>query len=319
VPGVISSALCDTLPTYGFFNAYAVSAVGAVPAADGAQQSAYFNPVTLDYFATLGMKIRQGRNFNNADRDNSQPVVIINRALAERFWPNENPIGKHITTPLSPDSRWQVEVVGVVNDVSFSANPYPRTRLQMYFPISQKGGNYLYLAVRTSVAPESLSDAARRAVSRIDPDLALTRVASVDQISVQNGASVALLTSGLMFIAAAGLVLSALGLYGVIANLVTERTSEIGIRIALGAQPRDVVGLVLGQGIRLAAFGLSIGLIGAWILARILGSYMPGVLGQDPMVVISCSLLLLGVTLLACWLPVLRATKVDPIVALRCE
>jgi ABC-type antimicrobial peptide transport system permease subunit len=191
--------------------------------------------------------------------------------------------------------------------------------MQLYLPLAQTGGNYLYLAVRTSVAPETLAEPMRQAVSRVDPDLAIYQVSSAEQVAARSGDSDAILTSSLVFMAVSGLLLSALGLYGVIANAVAERTSEIGIRIALGAQLRDVVWLVLGQGVQLAVLGLAAGLAGAWALARIFGAFMPGVIGQDPLVIAGCSFLLFGVTLLACWLPARRAARVNPVMALRAD
>jgi predicted lysophospholipase L1 biosynthesis ABC-type transport system permease subunit len=260
----------------------------------------------------------EGRNFNEADRIGAPAVVIVDRTLAQQFWPSESALGKRIggSDPLKRD--W-MEVVGVVDEVSFRLDPAPWTHLQIYRPIAQTGGNYFYVFAHTSVAPESLADALRRAVSRSDPDQAVYRVASGEQIVAHNGDGNALLTNSLLFMAVSGLLLSSLGLYGVIANLVAERTAEIGIRIALGAKLRSVVWLVLSQGARLAAIGVILGLSGAWALARVLGSLIPGQVSQYPLVVAECSLLLFSVALLACWLPARRAARVDPIQSLRAE
>jgi putative ABC transport system permease protein len=318
VPGVEGSALCDSLPVYGFYNVSEIAAEGAAPPVGGEAPGAYVNPVTQDYFEALGMKIRQGRIFAATDRYGAPGVAVISQTLAQLLWPNESPLGKRIGG-AHPDNRYWLEVIGVVNEVNFSVDPYPRTHMQLYLPLAQTGGNYLYLAVRTSVAPETLAEPMRQAVSRVDPDLAIYQVSSAEQVAARSGDSDAILTSSLVFMAVSGLLLSALGLYGVIANAVAERTSEIGIRIALGAQLRDVVWLVLGQGVQLAVLGLAAGLAGAWALARILGAFMPGVIGQDPLVIAGCSFLLFGVTLLACWLPARRAARVNPVMALRAD
>jgi|CZKI01.1.fsa_nt_gi putative ABC transport system permease protein len=318
VPGVEQSVVCDSLPILGFYNTQPVVAERTNLPTAGEPPNAYVNPVTPGYFEALGMKMLKGRNFYAADRIGAPAVVIVDRTLAQQFWPNENALGKRIggSDPLKRD--W-MEVVGVVDEVSFRLDPTPWTHLQIYRPIAQTGGNYFYVFAHTSVAPESLADALRRAVRRADPDQAVYRVASSEQIVAHNGDGNALLTNSLLFMAVSGLLLSSLGLYGVIANLVAERTAEIGIRIALGAKLRGVVWLVLSQGARLAAIGVLLGLSGAWALARVLGSLTPGHVSQYPQVVAECSLLLFTVALLACWLPARRAARVDPIQALRAE
>jgi predicted permease len=318
VPGVERSVACDSLPILGFYNTQPVVADHANLPTTGVSSEAYVNTMTPEYFEALGMKIMEGRNFNEADRIGAPAVVIVDRTLAQQFWPSESALGKRIggSDPLKRD--W-MEVVGVVDEVSFRLDPAPWTHLQIYRPIAQTGGNYFYVFAHTSVAPESLADALRRAVSRSDPDQAVYRVASGEQIVAHNGDGNALLTNSLLFMAVSGLLLSSLGLYGVIANLVAERTAEIGIRIALGAKLRSVVWLVLSQGARLAAIGVILGLSGAWALARVLGSLIPGQVSQYPLVVAECSLLLFSVALLACWLPARRAARVDPIQSLRAE
>lgn len=318
VPGVERSVVCDILPVFGFYNSRGVIAEGATAPAAGQEALADINTVTPGYFAALGMKILQGRDFTATDRPGAPAVVIVNQTLARQLWPHESPLGQRIGGP-DPTHRDWLEVVGVVNEVGFNFIPLPRTHLQIYRPIAQTGGNYFSVVARTSVAPESLVGALRRAVSRVDPDQAVSRVVSAEQVLALGGSEFGILISGLLTMAVSGLLLSALGLYGVIAQLVVERTTEIGIRIALGARLRSVVWLVLRQGLRLAVVGMLLGLAGAWALARLLGSFMPGIVGQDPLVVAGCSLLLFGVTLLACWLPARRAARVDPMVALRAE
>ncbi|MFI5337042.1 MAG: ADOP family duplicated permease [Opitutales bacterium] len=317
-PGVERSVTCDVLPLGGFYNSRGVVAEGATPVGAGQESLTFVNTATPGYFATLGMKILQGRDFTAADRPGAPAVVIIDDALARQFWPNENPLGKRIGS-TDPAKRDWLEVVGVVNEVSFKFNPEPTSHLQVYRPMAQTGGNYFAVVARTSVAPESLVEALRQAVRRVDPDQAVYNISSVDQMLEGFSNSGRVLTNGLLVMAVSGLLLSTLGLYGVIAHLVLERTREIGIRVALGARVSEVVWLVLGQGVRLAALGVVLGMAGAWALARLFGSFMPGMLGQDPLVVAACSVLLFGVALLACWLPAQRAAKVDPITALRAE
>ncbi|HXP60297.1 MAG TPA: FtsX-like permease family protein, partial [Dongiaceae bacterium] len=212
-----------------------------------------------------------------------------------------------------------LEVVGVVNDVSFPFDNDTGPHLQIYRPMAQTGGNYFSVVLRTSVAPESLTAALHQAVSRVDPDLAVYQVSSVDQSLESMNDWNSILTNGVLAMAISGLLLSTLGLYGVIAQLVAERTAEIGIRAALGARLRDIVLLILGQGVRLAAIGLFLGIAGACVLARLLSAFVPGVSGQDPLVVAGSSALLACVALLASWIPARRAAKVDPAETLRAE
>ena len=318
IPGVERAVACDSLPILGFYNTQAVVADHADLPAAGEPPEAYINTITPGYFEALGMKMLEGRNFTATDRIGAPAVVIVDRTLAKQFWPNESALGKRIGGP-DPLKRDWMEVVGVVDEVSFRLDPSPWTHLQIYRPIAQTGGNYFYLVAQTSVAPESLADALRRAVSRVDPNQAVYRVASGEQIVAHNGDGDALLANSLTFMAISGLLLSSLGLYGIVANLVAERTSEIGIRIALGASLGSVIWIVLAQGARLAAIGVLIGMSGAWALARVLGRLIEGSVGQYPLVVAGCSLLLFGIALLACWIPARRAARVEPIQALRAE
>jgi putative ABC transport system permease protein len=317
VPGIKSSALCDSLPTYGFFNSIVLPVDGDVPGTAEHSPRVYLNPVYPGYFDTLGTKLILGRDFTAADRRNAQFVVIIDKELADQLWPNQNPIGRrlfrHKENPLG------IEVIGVVSEEVFSLEPYPLTHMQLFQCLLQTSGNYLNLAVRTTIDPDALIEEVRKAVFRVDPDLAIFRIESAEKVAMQSSESDSILTGSLIFLAASGLLLSAIGLYGVVSNLVIERTSEIGIRMALGAQIRDVMWIVLGEAVRLALTGLLAGVLGAWVLARVLAAYMPGVIGQDPASVAGCALLLLGITLLACWLPARRAARIDPIQALRAD
>ncbi|MBI2516836.1 MAG: ABC transporter permease [Opitutae bacterium] len=316
-PGVKRTFTCDIIPLFGFYNQRPVVTEAATATTKGQEAVAFVNTTTPGYFDALGMKLLQGRDFTSGDRPGAPAVVIVNQTLAQQLWPGENPLGKRLGGP-DPAKREWLEVVGVVNEVSYSLNPNPPTHLQIYRPMAQTGGNYFALAAYTSVAPETLADELRRAVSRVDPDLAAYEVTSLEQQLEQSGAGTAVILNGLLVMAGTGLLLSAIGIYGVIANLVIERTNEIGIRIALGAQLRDAVWLVLRQGLRLAVVGVLLGAAGATALAGVLGRFIPG-MQQDPLVVAGGALLLVSVMLLACWLPARRAARVDPIVALKAE
>jgi len=318
LPGVESSATCDILPLGGFYNTRTVVPEGSSAPAEGQGPVADVNTITPGYFAALGMKLLSGRNFTDKDDRGSPAVVIVSDSLAQHLWPGASPLGRRIGGP-DPAHRDWMEVVGVVPEIQFKFNPNPATHWQIYRPMAQTGGNYFAIVVRTSVPPDTLAEPLRQAVRRVDPDQAVYSVASVDQ-ELENftrGSSV--MTNGLTVMALAGLLLSTLGLYGVVASLVSERTNEIGVRMAMGARSGEVVWLILRQGARLALLGIALGSAGAWGAGRLIASMLAGVESQGAVVVTLCALLLGAVTLLACWLPARRAAKVDPMTALRAE
>jgi len=309
LPGVESVALADALPISGFRSHTGVSVEGDASAGPARLRS--LNYVSPGYFATLGIRLVEGREFNAADVAGGPEALIVNRALARAYWPNGSALGRRVGSP----GAWQ-EIVGVVEDVqpATDASQAP-TAFQSYRPLGQEPRRGLAIAVRGSVSPEAL----RRALLELDPDLPLSGAGSVrakvDQFFGQ--ASVAGWILGLF--ATLGLLLSAIGTYGVIAGFVNQRTAEIGVRMALGAQIRDILWLVLGKGLRLTAAGVGLGLLGALGLARFLTSIAPGLKASQPAVLLAVSTLLLAVAFAACWIPARRASKVDPMAALRNE
>jgi putative ABC transport system permease protein len=292
-----------------------------------------FALVSPDYFRTLGIALRQGRSFAPDDKSTSQPVAIINETLARRFFPNENPVGKTIwmgppENLLPPEALTLVGryprrlIVGVVADVKGGSLNQPTSSL-VYAPLTQHRregwSNNLMLAVQTSTKPETLSSAIRDQVRALDPDQPVTSIRTMDELLERtlSGAKFSLLLFGLF--AALALVLAAIGIYGVMATTVTQRTHEIGLRMALGAQKRDVLRLVIGQGMVLVLIGIAAGLTSAFALTRLMATLLFGISPTDPMTLALITFLLAAVALLACYLPARRATKVDPLVALRYE
>jgi hypothetical protein len=212
------------------------------------------------------------------------------------------------------------EVIGVVGDVRFPGQLGPAdTPLQVYVPLEQEPASWLSVAVRTSGAPAVLAGPLRAAVAAIDRDLPISSVATPAEHVRRTLASFGLAGDVLSAFGMLGLLLAALGIYGVISNVVVQRTSEFGIRVAIGAQVRDILWLVLGKGLRLAVWGTSIGIAGAYALARLISSAIPSLQSNSALAIVLVSAFLMGVSLLASWLPARRATRIDPLVALRYE
>jgi putative ABC transport system permease protein len=334
LPGVTSAATGSTLPLGAGVGWGKLLNIDSRPATSLDQMpDVRFALVSDDYFRTFGISVRQGRSFNAQDQSNSQPVAIINETLAQRFFPNENPIGKSVTmgppAELLPADERGLEnlaphriIAGVVSDVKGGSLNQP-TPAQVYAPLTQhrREGwvNLLMLAVQTNVPPASLTSAIREQVRGLDPDLPLTNIQTVDDLLSRtlSQAKFSLLLLGLFSVV--GLLLAAIGIYGVMATTVAQRTQEFGVRIALGAQTGDVLRLVVGQGMMLIGLGIVAGLVTAFAVTRLMSSLLFGVSPNDPTTLAAITVLLVTVALLACYIPARRATKVDPLVALRYE
>ena len=292
-----------------------------------------FALVSPDYFRTFGITVRQGRPFATEDKSDSQGVAIINETLARRFFPNEDPVGKtiwmgppeNLVPPelLTAVGRFPRRViVGVVSDVKGGSLNQPPSAL-VYAPLTQHRGegwsNSLMLAVQTSTPPDALTSAITQQVLALDPDQPVTSVRTMDELLSRtlSEARFSLLLFGLF--AGLALVLAAIGIYGVMATAVTQRTHEIGLRMALGAQKRDVFRLIIGQGMVMVLIGVAVGLASAIGLTRLMSTLLFEVSPTDPVTLAVITLLLAIVALMACYIPARRATKVDPLVALRYE
>jgi putative ABC transport system permease protein len=282
-------------------------------------QSADFRVVSTDYFSAMKIPLVRGRYFTEQDTADAPGVIIIDETLARRFFSDEDPIGKRMNEAGSPTPRGYLTVVGVVGGVkhsSLDAEPKPA----MYVSYLQSPWLDMTLTVRTSGAPaENLAGAVRQEVWALDKDQPVARVATMKSLFARAVAPqrFQMLLVGLF--AAVALLLSVVGIYGVMAYSVTQRTHEIGIRMALGAQRRDVFKLLMGQGMTQAFIGILLGLAGAFALTRLMSSLLYGVSATDPLTFAGVSLLLAAVALLACYVPARRAMRVDPMVALRYE
>jgi putative ABC transport system permease protein len=320
VPGVEKVSVSGGHPAngWGSLGDFAVEGRPIPPA--GKEPIVFSEQVSPDFFASLGIRVLQGREFGDGDRPTTRKVAVIGESMARNIWPGENPIGKRIGTGARERRDW-LEVVGVVNDISlpFDLFQKPETRFQMYTPIYQGETRWVSFTVKSGSDPRALKDTVRHVIARIDPDVAVFDLRTAREWIDVFMANFSLVSWVLGVMALLGLLLSSVGIYGVIANLAAERTQEIGIRTALGAQRRDVLWLVMRNGLRLAATGSAVGLGLAFMLTSALGKFMPEIPGQSAVLTIGVGLLILVVALVACWLPALRATRVDPVVALRAD
>jgi putative ABC transport system permease protein len=286
----------------------------------GERPVSHFRSISLDYFSVMKIPLLAGRAFTERDDAHSPGVVIVNETFAKRHFPNENPIGKHVKPGIALEGEpvWR-EIVGVAKDVKHRQSLVRDYEPEYYLPHAQLPINSMNLVVRTTNDPRSLARSIQREVQALDRDIPVYRIKTLDQylgLAVAQPKFNALLLS---LFAGLALLLTAIGLYGVMAYSVVQRAQEIGIRIALGAQTGDVLKMVLRHGLKLTALGLSVGLAAAYALTRYMRSLLFGVKPADPLTFAAISLLLIAVALLACWVPARRATEVDPLEALRTE
>lgn len=275
------------------------------------------NRVSNGYFRALGLRVLQGRWFDARDQAGAPFVAVINETTARRYWPQENPLGQHLTLNYA---GWfpQFEIIGVVSDIKTDELNKPFSP-EIYQTSAQFPSDDGQLLIRTKTAPEAVAASVREALARLDQDLPLRNVISMEGM-IAGGLWRARLAAWLLGgFAALAVALAAAGLYGVMSYTVSQRTHEIGIRMALGATVADVLQMVLHEGSRVVLIGLAAGIIAALALSRVLANFIFGVTATDPLTYVAVALLLAFVALLACWLPARRATKVDPLIALRHE
>ena len=316
LPGVESAGAINSLPFQGgSIQPVVPEGQPVVPMAD--QPEVAVRLVSPGYISAMRIPLEQGRDLTDADKNNSRPIILVSDAFAKRFWPRENPIGKHVTLTFWPGpSR---EVVGVVGDVKLDGLDNTQPVQAIYDAMSQNPQTQMTLTVRTNSLPTSLISAVTDAVHDVDSDEPLagfiTMESIVDQSLGQQRLNVILLAA----FAGLALLLGAIGIYGVQSYTVRQRVREIGIRIALGAQRSDVFRLVLGQGVKLALVGICTGLAASFVLTRLMASQLFGISATDPLTFAGVAIVLAFVALLACYIPARRAARMNPMVALREE
>jgi putative ABC transport system permease protein len=317
LPGVVSASLASGLPPARPINANDTQIENFVPVKDGPIQNIdYWNFVGGGYFDTIGARLLEGRFLNQSDGASSTPVVVVNQTMAKTFWPRESAVGHRVRTggPMSP---WRT-IVGVVADMKNAALEQP-AGTELFISLPQSPVRAAYLVVRSKADPMSIVGAIRNEIRGLDRALPISQVRDMDDVMASARSRPRFLTLLLTLFSSVSLLLAALGIYGVISYSVAQRTNEIGIRMALGAQSFDVVRLVGMAGIRLALAGTAIGALGAFALTRTLSGLLFGVSAMDAATFGLMAAMLIAVTLLACYIPARRASKVDPLIALRYE
>jgi putative ABC transport system permease protein len=316
LPGIASASAISRLPLNPGNSSRSVEIEGRTPPPSGDISPDYL-VVTPDYFQTLGVPFLAGRTFTDRDDANAAPVAIVSEATARHFWPGQDVIGKHLRGACGDDKTW-CQVVGVVGDIK-QHHLEQASKLAVYVPFSQDPWAFFALVVRTKLEPASAASAVESAIHSVDADEPVYNVRPMRDVEAASLSPQRLQIALIGLFAALALVLACMGIYGVMAYSVAQRTSEIGVRMALGAQTSNVLGLILGEGLRLAVLGAAIGLAGSFFAARLLSGMLFGVATGDPFTFASVALVLVAVAMVACYVPARRATRVDPLVALRYE
>jgi putative ABC transport system permease protein len=316
-PGVESAALVSHLPLGGSNASDSYLVEGMPEPAPGQEYDGRYRVATPDYFRTMGISLVRGRSFTDQDKAGTTPVVVVNETLARKHWPGEDAIGKRIRFYGPLERAPWLEIVGVIRDVKHELN-IP-IEPEYYLPLAQDTWTGMVLVARTSVDPASLAPALRQHVWAIDKDQPVFDVKTMQEVRSSSVALYSFSSVMLGIFAVVALLLASVGIYGVMAFAVTQRTQEIGIRMALGARTADVLKLVVKHGMKLALLGMLIGLGGSWAITRFLEKMLVGVEPTDLLTFSVVSGFLLLAAFVACYLPARRATKVDPLVALRYE
>jgi putative ABC transport system permease protein len=334
VAGVETAGAVSHLPLGGADNWMPFHIQGRPAPAAGQEPYAPFRIATPEYFATLGIPLRRGRFFRDGDARQSVPVIrwypqqpnpagfdtpqaapvaVVSEAAARQFWPGEDPLGKRMHVLFSPD----ITIVGIVGDIRHNGLNLPAYP-HIYLPHSQEPWSSVSLVVRTSIPPMQVATAVRDRIRTLDPSLPVTVRTMDDVLEASTGRQrLYAVMTGIFGVVA--LALSIVGIFGVVSCVAAQRTREIGVRMALGAQPREILRLVIGQGMRPIVAGVAAGIAGAIGVTRFISNLLFGVAPLDPLTFGIAVVLLTGVGLAACWIPARRATRVDPLTALRAE
>ena len=320
LPGVEAAAKVNFAPMSSttFYLSFAIE--GRTAASAQEQSEAQYRSASVDYFRLMRIPLRRGRGFTEADGPNAAGVAVINEAMARQFWPGEEPLGKRISLRSNfgeAEPEWR-EIVGVIADIrhfGLAAEPRP----EMYVPEAQQPSGSATLLLRASSDPQPLAGLVKAEIAAIDKDLPVSSIATLEENTSRSIARPRFIMLLLATFASIALLLAAVGIYGVVSYSVSQRTREIGIRMALGAERSDIIRLVIMQGMMPAGLGVVAGLVAAFGLTRLMESLLFGVSAADPLTFAGVPVILTGVALAACFVPARRATRVNPMVALRHE
>jgi len=315
LPGVQSAGVSSFLPLAGAIRYVYFCPEGMVCQGIGKDPVIAVRQITPDYLQTMRIPLLRGRVFNEQDIAGVKPVVIINQTVAQKYFPAQDAVGKHLANSRD---KIEMEIVGIVGDVKFTGLNTPYIP-EMYMPQAQNPAATMTLVVRSTSNAQPLIAAVRQKTAEIDPDLPLSNIASMSEVVSASVAQPRLTTQFTGFFAALAMMLTAVGIYGVLAYSVTQRTHEMGIRMALGASRGEILKMVVGQGMKLVLSGLVLGLVVSLAVTRLLTTLLFGTSARDPLTFVAVTLLLIIVALLAAYIPARRASQVDPIVALRYE
>jgi putative ABC transport system permease protein len=319
LPGVQSTGATSSIFIEGTTNPSILTIEGRAASADAEQVEVSIDSVTPNYFHAMGVRLLSGREFNDHDDSDSFKVAIINETFARRFWAGEDPIGKRFRMGSSVANSSWLTVSGVVADMRRSGFN-GKVKTEAFLPYTQMPFiGFMTLVVRSATEPQSTVAAIRSEIRAMDRNQPVTNVKTMDQVLDEMIAQRRFNTLLLGVFAAVALLLAAIGIYSLVSFSVTQRTHEIGVRLALGAQSSDILRLVMGQGILLAFFGVSFGIVAALVVTRLLSNLLYGISATDPLTFVTTGFLLMIVTLGACYCSARRAMKVDPIIALRYE
>jgi putative ABC transport system permease protein len=312
----LNAGTTSGLPLGGNYTDTSFQIEGQVPDAIK-HQAVWYQQVSSQYLQTMGIRLLKGRHFADQDNANAPRVIIVTESLARKYFPDGNVVGKRLNLNNPEKPVWR-EIIGVAADVKqFGLNR--ASPVALYLHQDQSPSGFVTLAARTSGDPIRLVGEIRSQVWALDKDLAVSNVATMNQVIASTVTTPRITLFLIAAFAIAALLLAAVGLYGVVSYTAAQRTSEIGIRMALGAAQRDVLKMIVGQGMMLAVVGVVIGLAAAVALTRLMSSLLFGISATDPIIFAAISVVLVGVALVASYIPALRASKVDPVIALRYE
>jgi putative ABC transport system permease protein len=320
LPTVEAAAVASDVPLEGSTSAMFATVEGYVPASPADELRVYTHEVSPGFFAALGVPLKAGRGFGAGDTAGSPRVAIISEAMARRFWPNDDPVGKRLKPGRSTSEGEWLSIVGVVGDVKHRGLPdNPNGDPDVYTPFAQEPGTGFNLVLRTAGDPAAVYAALRKEIQALDADVPVYDMSPMSELVRRETARSRFSALLMSVFAVLALALAAVGIYGVMSSAVAQRTHEIGVRMALGARRGDVIRMVVGQGMALTLAGVGVGLGLALALTRVMSGLLYGVSASDPLTYAGVAGVLAVVALAACLIPARRASRVDPMVALRYE